>query len=142
MKPKLCAAGTTLRDQINERFSDRDKTSDGWVADARHMSAGTSDHIPDAKTGIVRGIDTDRDLSGKAKPDIMPYLADQLRVCAKRDKRIKYIIFNSRIASAKSLWRWRTYRGVNPHTKHCHVSFTAKGDNDPRPFNIPLLEIN
>lgn len=142
MKPKLCAAGTTLRDQINERFSDRDTRSDGWVADARHMSAGTSDHIPDAKTGIVRGLDTDRDLSGKAKPDLMPYLADQLRLCAKKDKRIKYIIFNSRIASAKSLWRWRTYHGVNPHTKHCHVSFTAKGDNDPRPFNIPLLEIN
>jgi hypothetical protein len=106
------------------------------------MSAGTSDHIPDPKTGIVRGLDTDRDLSGKPKPDLMPYLADQLRLCAKQDKRIKYIIFNSRICSAKSLWRWRTYRGVNPHTKHCHVSFTAKGDNDPRPFNIPLLEIN
>lgn len=142
MKPKLCAAGTTLRDQVNERFSDRDTRSDGWVADARHMSAGTSDHIPDAKTGVVRGLDIDRDLSNKAKPDLMPYFADQLRVCAKRDKRIKYIIFNSRIASAKSLWRWRTYRGVNPHTKHCHVSFTAKGDNDPKPFNIPLLEIN
>lgn len=140
MKPKLCAAGTTLRNQINERFSDRLKDSDGWVADARHMSAGTSDHIPDAKTGIVRGLDTDRDLSGKAKPDLMPYLADQLRICAKTDKRVKYIIFDHKIASAKSLWRWRTYRGVNPHTKHCHVSFTAKGDNDPRPFNIPLLE--
>ena len=140
MKPHLSKAAHTLREQVNSAYPDRNTRSDGWVADARHMSAGTSDHIPDAKTGIVRGLDIDRDLSGKAKPDLMPYFADQLRVCAKRDKRIKYIIFNSRICSAKSLWRWRTYRGVNPHAKHCHVSFTAKGDNDPRPFNIPLLE--
>ena len=142
MKPKLCAAGTTLRDQINERFSDRDKTSDGWVADARHMSAGTSDHIPDAKTGIVRGMDTDRDLSGKAKPDLMPYLADQLRVWAKTDKRIAYIIFDGRIASSKKKWAWRAYTGYNKHNHHMHISFTLKGDTDGKKFDIPLLKGN
>ena len=139
MKPRLSKAAHSLREQVNSAYPDRDKTSDGWLGDASH-SQRASDHNPAAPTGVVRAIDLDRDLFTNSKPDRMPYLADQIRICAKKDKRISYVIFNSRIASAKSLWRWRTYRGVNPHIKHCHVSFTAKGDNDPRPFNIPLLE--
>lgn len=139
MKPKLSKAGEKLRSQINRAYPDRDKTSDGWIGNAAH-SLRPSDHNPSQPLGIVRAIDIDRDLSGGAKPDLMPYLADQIRVCAKKDKRIKYIIFERRIASAKSLWRWRTYRGINPHVKHCHVSFNETGDLDPRPFNIPLLE--
>ena len=141
MKPHLSKAAHTLREQVNSAYPDRDKTSDGWLGDASH-SLRPSDHNPAAPSGVVRAIDLDRDLFTNSKPDRMPYLADQIRICAKKDKRISYIIFDRKIASAKSLWRWRTYRGVNPHTKHCHVSFTAKGDNDPRPFNIPLLEIN
>jgi hypothetical protein len=139
MKPKLCAAGVKLRDQINNAYPDRDKSSDGWVADARHLAAGTSDHIPDS-AGWVRALDLDRDLSGKPKPDLMPYLANQLRTLAKSDKRISYIIFAGKIASRKSLWRFIKYRGVNPHEKHMHVSFTNKGDQDGSPFNLPLLK--
>jgi hypothetical protein len=103
------------------------------------MSAGTSDHIPDAASGIVRATDTDRDVSGKPKPDLMPDIADQLRKLAKTDKRIKYIIFDGKIASSKSAWRWRNYSGINKHRHHMHVSFTNKGDQDGSFFNIPLL---
>lgn len=139
MKPKLCAAGKQLREQFDDCFPDRDRTSDGWIADARHSAAGTSDHIPDPSSGIVRATDTDRDVSGKAKPDLMPDIADQLRRLAKTDKRIKYIIFDGKIASAKSVWRFRPYTGSNPHRHHMHVSFTSKGDQDGSFFNIPLL---
>ena len=140
MTPKLCKAGQQLRLQIDDTYPDRDRASDGWVADARHVAAGTSDHIPDPSCGqVVRAIDIDRDLSGKAKPDLMPYLADQIRHAAKSDKRIAYIIFNGKIASRKSLWRWVAYRGINPHVKHCHVSFTKKGDADGSFFNIPMI---
>ena len=139
MKPKLCAAGVKLREQINNAYPDRDKSSDGWVADARHLAAGTSDHIPDS-AGWVRAVDLDRDLSGKSKPDLMPYLANQLRTLAKSDGRISYIIFAGKIASRKSLWRFIKYRGANPHEKHMHVSFTKKGDQDGSPFNLPLLK--
>jgi hypothetical protein len=139
MKPKLCAAGVKLRDQINNAYPDRDKSSDGWVADARHLAAGTSDHIPDS-AGWVRALDLDRDLSGKSKPDLMPYLANQLRTLAKSDKRISYIIFAGKISSRKTLFRWVKYRGVNPHEKHMHVSFTKNGDQDSKPFNLPLLK--
>jgi len=139
MKPKLCKAGAQLREQFDDSYPDRDRTSDGWVADARHIAAGTSDHIPDASTGTVRACDFDRDVSGKAKPDLMPDIADQLRLLAKTDKRIKYIIFDGSICSAKSLWRWRPYKGVNKHRHHLHISFTSKGDQDGSFFQIPLL---
>jgi hypothetical protein len=137
MTPKLCKAGQQLRLQIDDSYSSRDKSSDGWLGDYRH-STRTSDHNPD-KQGIVRAIDIDRDLSGKAKPDLMPDLADQIRLCAKSDKRISYIIFNGKIASPRMGWRWRKYSGINPHTKHCHVSFTKKGDADGSFFNIPMI---
>jgi hypothetical protein len=139
MKPKLCAAGVKLREQVNHAYPDRDKSSDGWVADARHIAAGTSDHIPDS-AGWVRALDLDRDLSGKSKPDLMPYLANQLRTLAKSDHRVSYIIFAGKIASRKSLWRFIKYRGINPHDKHMHVSFTKNGDQDGSPFNLPLLK--
>jgi hypothetical protein len=139
MKPKLCAAGVKLRDQINNAYPDRDKSSDGWVADARHVAAGTSDHIPNVN-GWVLAVDLDRDLHGKAKPDDMPYLANQLRSLAKSDGRVSYIIFDGKIASSKKKWAWREYKGINQHRHHMHVSFTAKGIEDSRPFNIPLLK--
>jgi len=137
IKPRLSKAAIQLREQFDDCFSDRDRTSDGWIGDSRH-SARKSDHNPDGQ-GWVRAIDVDRDLSGKPKPDLMPDVADQLRILAKSDKRISYIIFAGKIASSKSLWRWRTYTGINKHDHHCHVSFTDKGDEDGSPFNIPLL---
>jgi len=139
MKPILCKAGQQLRLQFDDSFSDRDRSSDGWVGDLRHASRA-SDHNPDPKTGIVRAIDVDRDVSGTAKPDLMPDIADQIRLAAKAgDKRIAYVIFDGRIASSRMGWRWRKYSGSNPHRKHCHISFTPKGDNDSTFFNIPLL---
>jgi hypothetical protein len=114
-------------------------TSDGWIGDVRH-SARPSDHNPDS-AGIVRAIDIDRDLSGKAKPDLMPDLADQIRLFAKRDKskRISYLIFAGRIASPRMGWRWRKYSGINAHNSHLHCSFTKKGDSDDSFFNIPMI---
>ena len=138
MTPKLCKAGQQLRLQVDDSYMSRDKSSDGWIGDTRH-SARPSDHNPDA-SGIVRAIDIDRDLAGRSKPDLMPDLANQIRLAARAgDKRISYVIFNGKYCSAKTLWRWRTYRGINPHSKHCHISFTKKGDADSSFFNIPML---
>jgi len=138
VQPKLCKAGQQLRLQVDDSYPDRDRTSDGWIGDTRH-SARPSDHNPDAE-GIVRAIDIDRDLSGKAKPDLMPDLADQIRLCGKSgDKRISYIIFDGRIASSKKAWAWRPYSGINKHNHHCHISFTKAGDTDFSFFNIAML---
>jgi hypothetical protein len=139
MSPKLCKAGQQLREQLDDSYPDRDRTSDGWIGDVRHASR-PSDHNPDS-AGIVRAIDIDRDLSGKAKPDLMPDLADQIRLFAKRDKskRISYLIFAGRIASPRMGWRWRKYSGINAHNSHLHCSFTKKGDTDGSFFNIPMI---
>ncbi len=59
--PKLCKAGQQLREQIDDDYPDRDRRSDGWIADARHLAKGSSDHIP--VDGIVRALDIDADLS-------------------------------------------------------------------------------
>jgi hypothetical protein len=138
MKPKLCKAGQQLREQFDDTY-DRDRRSDGWIGDLRHSSR-PSDHNPDKQTGIVRAIDVDRDVYKGGKPDLMPDIADQLRLAAKKgEKRIAYIIFNGRIASPRMGWRWRKYKGSNPHIAHLHCSFTREGDNDGSFFNIPLL---
>ena len=139
MKPILCKAGQQLMEQFDDTFPDRDRRSDGWVGDTRH-AARPSDHNPDKATGMVRAIDVDRDVSGHAKPDLMPDIADQIRLAAKAgDSRISYVIFDGKIASAKKSWAWRTYDGINKHNHHCHISFTPKGDTDSTFFNIPLL---
>jgi hypothetical protein len=141
MKPLLCKAGQQLREQIDDSFPDRDRKSDGWIGDARHQRAGTSDHLPDPINGIVRGLDLDKDLD--SRPSTGAYLADQIRLCAKAgDERIAYVIYAGKIASAKKSWSWRTYDGINRHDHHIHISFTKEGDQNGRWFDIPMLGAN
>ena len=129
MKPKLSKAAIQLREQLDDSFPDRDRASDGWIGDTRHSSR-KSDHNPDDE-GWIRAIDLDRDLFGyRVKPDIMPDLADQLRIAckSKAEKRISYIIFDGKICSYLLAWKWRTYKGINSHAKHMHVSFKKEAD--------------
>jgi hypothetical protein len=131
--PKLCKAGIQLREQIDDDYPSRDRRSDGWIADSRHLAKGTSDHIP--IDGIVRAIDIDADLN--AHPEEAHSLAEKIRKTAKRgDKRIKYIIFDGRIASPILRWRYRKYKGSNPHKSHIHISFNPSGDNDGSWFDL------
>jgi len=136
MKPRLSKALIQLREQADDAYPDRDRKSDGTIGDAKH-STRKSDHNPDPDSGIVRAIDLDADFN--KQPATAAYIADQIRIAAKSDKRIAYVIFNKKIASARSFWKWRKYTGVNPHTNHIHVSFTKAGDTDSKFFNIPLL---
>ena len=136
MKPKLCAAGVQLRDQVDTWFPDRcTKSPEGWLGDSRH-SARKSDHNPD-RFGWVRGLDLNSRL--ESSDSLAPYLADQIRVAAKQDKRISYVIFNGRICSKILNWKWRKYKGINPHKRHIHISFTTLGDLNGTPFDIPLI---
>ena len=131
----LSKSAERLRDQINDAFPDRDKRSDGWIGDARH-SATKSDHNPALPSGVVRAIDIDSDLGGPANN--AQYLANQLRILGKTDKRLAYVIYNKKIASPILFWKWRPYRGY-AHTSHIHISFTALGDQDKRKFKLPIL---
>ena len=136
MKPFLSKAADTLRDQINGAFVGRSRKSDGWISDSKHASR-KSDHNP-RPDGEVCAIDIDAGLSDQQ--GVSYDLADQLRLAAKKDKRISYIIHAGKICSAKSLWRWVKYRGINPHHKHIHISFKPNQPNHK--FDIPLLKGN
>ena len=130
---KLCKAGNQLREQIDDEYPSRDRGSDGWIADARHLAQGTSDHIP--VDGIVRAIDLDADF--QAHKEEAHSVAERIRLCAKRgDKRIKYVIFDGRISSPRLRWKWRKYTGPNPHKSHIHISFNPSGDNDGSWFDL------
>jgi hypothetical protein len=136
LNPKLCAAGVQLRDQVDTWFPDRcTKSPEGWLGDSRH-SARKSDHNPD-RFGWVRGLDLNSRL--ESSDSLAPYLADQIRVAAKSDPRISYVIFNGRICSKILNWKWRKYKGINPHKKHIHISFTTLGDLNGTAFDIPLI---
>ncbi len=133
MKPWLSKAAVQMREQIDDSFADRSRKSDGWISDARHQKV-KSDHnaLP---SGEVCAIDITSDLG--AAESMSAYLADQIRIAGKTDKRIKYVIHNHRIASNLLNWRWRKYKGINPHIKHIHISFHPKQTGEF--FNIPLL---
>ena len=136
MKPYLSKAAETLRNQINAAFVHRDRKSDGWISDYEHKLR-KSDHNP-LPSGEVCGLDIDAGLSNEQ--GVSHALADQLRLTAKKDKRISYIIHAGKICSGKSLWRWVKYRGINPHHKHIHISF--KPNQSGEKFDIPLLKGN
>jgi hypothetical protein len=134
---KLCAAGQQLREAVDDAFPDRDRRSDGSVASPGHKAhSPKSDHNPDAQ-GIVRALDIDSNLASDKSAAFD--FADQLRLLARSDKRISYIIFNGKIASWKRNYKWRAYSGLNPHKTHIHISFTKLGDNDRSMFRIPIL---
>lgn len=143
---RLVAAGVKLRNQVNRRWPKRDKRSDGWIGDKAHQ-ARKSDHNPDRR-GFVHAIDIDADLipgNPKASKAAAQQLADELVDYAASGKpgsdRIKYVVFNDRIASgtyAKYRWKWRG-RGYG-HKHHIHVSFTNKAPlKGRRRFPLPIL---
>jgi len=135
MKPRLSKSAIQLREQIDDSFPDRDRTSDGWIGDTKH-AARKSDHNPDAQ-GWVRAIDIDADLNNSKGTSV--YLAYQIGEYAKSDKRITYVIHMGKICSRKSLWRWVKYSGINAHNHHIHISFAKTADEDQTFFNIPML---
>lgn len=129
--PWLSHAGRQLREQIDDCYPNRDRRSDGWVADSRHSAK--SDHTP-RRNGVVRAIDIDAGL-GHSKASGMLALAI-IEAARAGDKRIKYVIHQGKIASKARGWKLRPYTGSNPHNTHIHVSFTRKGDRDGSYFAI------
>jgi hypothetical protein len=137
MSWRLSKAASQLREQIDDSYPERSRKSDGTIGDSRHL-VKRSDHNPD-KNGWVRALDVTSDLG--VGLDETADLVNQIRQYAKKSKtkRISYIIYNNRIASPILGWKWRKYRGTNPHKSHFHISFTSLGDNDGSFFNIPML---
>lgn len=119
-----------LRDQVNALAPNRNKDSDGTIGDDAHCGSAnsTSDHcprIPDGGVGVVAAIDITHDPDHGCDAGA---IAASLH--ASRDSRIKYIIWNRKIANSSAIgtsepWAWRPYTRPNPHTRHVHVSVKA-----------------
>lgn len=124
---RLARALETLRAQVNEKWPNRSKNSDGSVGDVSHSSRA-SDHNPDP-SGVVRAIDLTHD----PKSGFDSYAFADL-LLKNQDTRLKYVISNRRIGSGPAGVQpgvWRKYTGSNPHDHHCHISVVAdfRGDN-------------
>lgn len=107
----------TLRKQINARWPNRDKRSDGGEGDKAHKLR-KSDHNP--VNGVFHARDFTHDpingLSGKE-------LANA--IAAARDPRVDYMISDGEIMFGKwgtNPWKWVDYNGANPHDHHMHLS--------------------
>jgi hypothetical protein len=113
-----------LREQVNRLAPHRSRASDGIIGDTSHKNR-KSDHNPwiiDDGFGVVSAIDITHDPQRDCDAGRLAELIAQ-----SRDNRVKYIIWNRRIANSKSIsgkpaWAWRSYNGANPHTKHVHIS--------------------
>jgi len=127
---RLAKSLVTLREQINEAYPNRDKTSDGWIGDKAHR-ARKSDHNPNAR-GVVTALDVDKDLGGGM--DAHRWAREVL--VPTRDTRIEYVISNGQVWT-HSLG-WHKYTGSNPHEGHIHISVVDHPSlyDDERPWMV------
>lgn len=113
-----------LKRELDLRWPNRDRRTDGMIGDAAHCGGGgSSDHCPNS-AHVVRAFDIDADGIRTA------WVAEHLRQLGEQgDPRLNdggYVIYNRRIASEVGQWRWRRYEGESPHTDHIHVSVSEK----------------
>lgn len=144
---KLCAGGVRLRDQVDAQWPKRDKRSDGWIGDRAHTQR-ESDHNPVG--GIVYAIDLDENMGkGRARNGrTAQLLADQLIAYAASglpgSKRLKYVVYEGKIASPTykaTWWKWRGGKNWG-HYQHIHVSFTTLAKHDNTIYPLPVLTNN
>lgn len=128
------------RDQMNHRFPNRDKSSEGTIGDQAHAVEASS-HNPDLtghpeyrdgdKIDEVRAIDFDKDLrdpSGATMENLVQIWIKAAR--AGKMSWVRYFIYNGRIWHRKDGFLTHKYTGSNKHTDHCHVNsdFTQAAD--------------
>lgn len=124
--PRPAKSLLVLFDEVNTRFPNRSKASDGMLGDAAHATR-ESDHNPWVKDGTT-GVVTAADITDDSAPGV-PEIADLIvqTLVARRDRRVKYIIHEGRIWRSYDKpgipkWTPAPYTGSNLHFKHVHVS--------------------
>lgn len=124
-----------LRSELNARWPNRDKSSDGAIGDTAH-AATWSDHNPNAQ-GVVCAIDIDTDLDGTddSNDPEMDALVEHLRLHPHPN--LKYVIYRGRMFSAYPAhgfapFEWRPYKG-DSHVSHPHVSVGTGPDGRSAP---------
>lgn len=148
---RVAGSLVTLLAEVNHRWPNRDKASDGTIGDVRHQHETTSDHNPwihdSHGVGVVRALDVD---SGpglnpdEAHDTIGDTVTKAVIAAAKAGHPAmgtgSYVIHERKIASAKSdpPWSWRPYTGSDPHTSHPHISVALHqgGYDSTKPWGI------
>lgn len=140
-----------LRDEFNQLNPQRDKGADGTIGDTAHTSS--SDHTPDEDSSILRDHDADSknevhaldiDSTGpwpRSFDSIIQGIVtrERARWLDVNDKcRLKYVIWDRKIASQGSDFLWVAYAGADPHTNHAHFSgrYETVCENDTRPWGV------
>jgi hypothetical protein len=117
-----------LRSQVDALWPSRSRDSDGIMGDRWHRLR-RSDHnlgnAIDLTHDPGHGLDASR-LAEGFRHQMSHYSGG----------RLTYIIWERRLASPRSGWAWREYRGENPHTTHVHLSLRADRRDDTRPWSF------
>lgn len=124
--PRPAKALLALVGEVNTRFPNRSKASDGMLGDAAHATRD-SDHNPwvqDGSVGVVTAVDI-TDGSAPGVPEIADLIVSTL--VSRRDQRVKYIIHEGTIWRSYDkpgipAWTPAPYTGSNGHFQHVHVS--------------------
>ena len=118
-----------LRREINTRWPNRDKSTDGSVGDLSH-AARASDHNPNSRRS-VNAIDVDKD-------GIDPMGLVGLAI---KDPRVNYVIYNRRIWQRRYGFKPRPYSGPNSHKEHVHVSIlqSVAAERNTRPWGVAQI---
>ena len=118
-----------LRREINTRWPNRDKSTDGSVGDLSH-AARASDHNPNSR-GSVNAVDVDKD-------GIDPMGLVGLAI---KDPRVNYVIYNRRIWQRRHGFTPRPYSGLNSHKEHVHVSIiqSVAAEQNTAPWGVARI---
>lgn len=117
-----------LQREVNARWPNRSRVSDGWIGDRYHRK-GRSDHNPvghrngpaHGTRGSVHALDITA--SGISTSTLLNAVIG--------DHRVAYVIYNGRIYSAGYGWAARTYSG-DPHRTHIHISLRSDSPSGAR----------
>lgn len=142
---RLAGSLLVLLNEVNKRWPDRDKASDGTIGDAAHASR-QSDHNPNA-AGVVRALDVDAGPGlnpDEAHDTVGDHVTKAVIAAAKAGHPAmgpgSYVIHEGKIASANSAppWSWRDYTGSDQHTSHPHISvaLSERGYDSTRPWGL------
>ncbi len=120
------------RAELDKRWPNRDRRTDGWIGDTSHAVTGRpenggSDHNPNNR-GVVDALDIDVD--GIDCPAVVA------AACAHPS--VNYVIWNRSIWSRSRGFKKAQYTGSNPHTDHIHISLiqNAGAENNTRGWGI------
>lgn len=146
-----------LRTEFNIVNPNRDKGADGSIGDSAHTSR--SDHSPDEDSDYLRDHDGDSknevhalDIDSSGPWPSKTWFNDTIEKIRREERRrwldpndkcrLKYIIWNRRIASQDSDFEWVAYSGSDPHTNHAHLSgrYETACENDTRPWGVATEE--